>query len=402
MESVLAAIGIAAAILLTRGLFAALFARVHQPGVVAELCVGILVGSFASQALGLTHVTIALPVVKSILYCVSYPALIAFMFCLGYEVDVALLRQGMSRASSIGAWAIIVPFGLTYGLLALRLPWGIDTSSSTLGDLTVCTVIAVTAFPVMSRILEEFKLLGSRLGITALCAAGINDLFAWSLLAVLTALINRSAGSVGWYAVLSASFVAFIVLDRLASTRRLPSWTGGVTRVAMLAAGTAVAMRIGIDTVLVAYAAGVFLQRFQQLAAFMPRVRWLATALMPLFFVLSGMNATMAGALAAIPAAAAWTVWASLTKGGTSFLAARASGFDTQESCVVGALMNCRGVVSLVFLAVALRNGLITPHTYTVLLIVAVVTTLMTAPIIALAERVGGRRLITAAEQTAA
>ena len=118
-----------------------------------------------------------------------------------------------------------------------------------------------------------------------------------------------------------------------------------------------------------------------------------------LFFVLSGMNAASRGLLADLPAIGLWTVWASLAKGGSSYIAARVNRFDKQGALLVASLMNCRGVVSLIFLSVGLRNGLISPHTYGVLLVVALVTTLMSTPLIILSVRLTGRSLVAAAEQ---
>ena len=392
-ESVIAALVVAAVVLLSRDVFAALFARVQQPRVVAELCVGILVGSILSQSIGLLHLAISVAAVKSVLYWVSYPALIAYMFCLGYETDVVRLKEGFAKSSSIAAWAIVVPFALTYCILALHLAWGIDSSSG-LGNLTICTVMAVTAFPVMSRILEELDMLASRLGIIALSAAAVDDLVAWTVLVALTAMMNTAgaASSVWARAGLALALALVILGGRYVLNRPLPDWLAGVIAAGMLALGIVVAALIGVDPILFAFAIGLLVQHARWSAAFMQRVRSWATTFMPLFFVLSGMNAGLAGALAAVPAACAWTLWASLTKGGAAFAAARVNGFGNREAFMVGSLMNCKGVVSLVFLSVALRNGLITAQTYTVLLLVALITTMMSKPLIVLAERWGSRR----------
>jgi Kef-type K+ transport system membrane component KefB len=342
---------VAAAVLLACALGAPLFARIRQPRVVAELCVGILVGFGLAQGTAALGIPIPLPQVKAVLYWISEPALLAYMFCLGYETNVAHLRDGLARSSSIAASRIVVAFTLTYCLLSLNLAWGIDQASSVGGKLAICGAMAVTAFPVMARILDELKMLGSRVGLTALSAAAVDDLFAWTLLAVLGAIATGSAA--------------------------------------------------GIDPIIVAFAAGLLTPRMPFVSEALRHVQRWATRLMPLFFALAGMNAVIAGWLTALPAIALWTAWATLTTAGASYVSARANQFDRQSSLTIAALMNCRGVVGLIFLSVGLRNGLITQHTYAVLLAVALATTFMTTPIVVLAARLRRGSVTGAAGQPA-
>ena len=379
---------VVAAVLVACAIGAPLFARIRQPRVVAELCVGILAGFALAQGAAALGIAVPMPQVKAVFYWISEPALLAYMFCLGYETPVARLRHGLARSSSIAVSCIVVAFSLTYCLLSLNLAWGIDQASS-LGKLAICGAMAVTAFPVMARILDELKLLSSRVGLTALSAAAVDDLFAWTLLAVLGVLATGSAVSPNaWLAraLFALSCVAAIVLVRslTRSERRLPV-------VALAGAGTllllvVIAMLLGIDPIIVAFAGGLLAPRIALAEPLRHVQRW-ATRLMPLFFALAGMNAILVGWLTALPAIALWTAWATLTTGGASYVSARANQFDRQSSLMIAALMNCRGVVGLIFLSIGLRNGLITQHTYAVLLGVALATTFMTTPVVALAAR---------------
>jgi len=329
---------VAAAALLACALGAPLFARIRQPRVVAELCVGILAGFALAQGAAAFGLPVLTAQVKGILYWISEPALLAYMFCLGYATNLTHLRDGLARSSSIAFSRIGVAFTLTFLILSVNWAWGIDPAPSLGGKLAICGAMSVTAFPVMARILDELRMLSSRVGLTALSAAGVDDALAWTLLGVLGAIATGSAA--------------------------------------------------GIDPVLVAFGAGLLTPRLPAISEPLKQVQQWATRLMPLFFTLSGMNAVITGWLTVLPAIALWTMWATLTTAGGSYAAARANRFGKHSSLTIAALMNCRGVVGLIFLSVGLRNGLITQHTYAVLLGVALATTFLTTPIVILTARV--------------
>ncbi|HEV2741054.1 MAG TPA: cation:proton antiporter [Candidatus Elarobacter sp.] len=381
---------VVAAVLAACAIGAPLFARIRQPRVVAELCVGILAGFGLAQGAAALGIAVPMPQVKAVLYWISEPALLAYMFCLGHATNVAHVRDGLARSSSIAVSRIVVAFTLTYCLLSLNLVWGLDQASSLGGKLAICGAMAVTAFPVMARILDELKMLSSRVGLTALSAAAVDDLFAWTLLAVLGAIATGAGASPNvWLerALFSLPCVATIVLIRSLTKRerRLPI-------VALASVGTllllvVIAMLLGIDPIIVAFAGGLLAPRIPAVSEPLRHVQRWATRLMPLFFALAGINAIIVGWLTALPAIALWTAWATVTTAGASYISARANQFDRQSSLMIASLMNCRGVVGLIFLSIGLRNGLITQHTYAVLLGVALATTLMTTPIVIFTAR---------------
>ena len=381
---------VAGAVLVVCAIGAPLFAKIRQPRVVAELCIGILAGFGLAQGAAALGIPVPMPQIKAVLYWISEPALLAYMFCLGYETNVAHVRDGLARSSSIAASSIVVAFTLTYCLLSLNLGWGIDQASSFGGKLAICGAMAVTAFPVMARILDELKMLSSRIGLTALSAAAVGDLFAWTLLAVLGVIATGSAASPSvWLerALFALPCAAMIVLIR-SLTRRERS----LPVVALAGVGTflllvVIAMLLGIDPVIVAFAGGLLAPRVLAVSEPLRHVQRWSARLMPLFFALAGINAIIVGWLTAVPAIALWTAWATLTTGGASYVSARVNQFDRQSSLTIAALMNCRGIVGLIFLSIGLRNGLITPHTYAVLLGVALATTFMTTPVVVLMAR---------------
>jgi Kef-type K+ transport system membrane component KefB len=356
---------------------------------VAELCVGILAGFALAQGAAALGIPVPMAQVKAVLYWISEPALLAYMFCLGYATNVAHVRDALARSSSIAASSIVVAFTLTFCLLSLNLAWGLEASSFG-GKLAICGAMAVTAFPVMARILGELKLLSGRVGLTALSAAAVNDVFAWTLLAVLGALAAGSAASPSAW--LARALFALPCVATIVLIRSLTKHERRLSMLALAGAGTlsllvVIAVLLGIDPVIVAFAGGLLAPRIPAVSEPLRHVQRVATALMPLFFALAGMNAIIVGWLTAIPAIVLWTAWATLTTAGASYVSARANQFDRQSSVMIAALMNCRGVVGLIFLSIGLRNGLITQHTYAVLLGVALATTFMTTPIVVLTAR---------------
>jgi Kef-type K+ transport system membrane component KefB len=138
----------------------------------------------------------------------------------------------------------------------------------------------------------------------------------------------------------------------------------------------------GIDPILGAFATGLLTPRSTYVQAAASYLRRLSTAALPLFFALSGMSVEIPALTGALPAVAFWTLLCTVTKVGASFLAATATRLGPRESLTAGALMNCRGVVGIIFLTLAERNGLIEASAYSVLLLVFLICTVICTPIV--------------------
>lgn len=380
---------VSAAILLICRICTPLFARVKQPSVVAELCVGIVLGLTAAKWSTALHIEFAMPDLKAVLYWTSEPTLFVYMLFLGYSIDLGRFKAELARSSSIALLALLVPFAIVYALLASHLPLGITAPSSVLGTLAICGAVTVTAMPVMARILDELKLIGTRVGTASISAAAIDDLFSWILLGILSAVVGGRAvqgkGLPTTIAIAGLCLAAIIIL-RLLLQRYSGARATATIAVATVALSVILARELNIDILLLSFAIGLSIPRIDAISAVVERSQGFVTRLMPLFFVLSGMKAADSGWYLALSAILIWVALAT-TKGAMAYVAARATRFDKCSALMVGALMNCRGVVSLIFLSVGLRNGLITEQTYTVLLMVALLTTFMTTPLVLAIQR---------------
>ncbi|HEV2738187.1 MAG TPA: cation:proton antiporter [Candidatus Elarobacter sp.] len=390
------------AVLLCCRLCAPLFAKICQPRVVAEMVLGIAIGGAVAQASGTAGISSAFAHLKPVLHWLSEPALWAYMFCLGFETDLGRLRSGARTALAIAVTALIVPFCATFAIVAFGVPWAAEAgSSSPVAAVAVSGAMAVTALPVMFRIVEDLNLLKSRVGMVALTAAAIDDLFSWTVLAILIAVTNRAvtASSMLQFAAVTVLCIAGIAGGRYVLARNAAAAVGSRARfatvvltIAMIVLALLPPALARIDPVLLAFVGGLLVPRAESIKRHIEMLRSCAVALLPLFFVVTGMNAGNITSLA-LPAIAFWTAWACVTKGGSSYLAALANGFGRRRATIVGALMNCRGVASLIFLSVGLRYGLITNATYSVLLVVALITTVIGTPLILLSEGIARRRL---------
>ena len=368
-----------------------LFAAIRQPRVIVELCVGIAVGMLLAKLFGGTQ---QIATVRTGLYWISAPALFIYMYCIGYESDLTAFKSGLRDSSRVAIAGLVVPFGATYAALTLHLAPAF-ASGSTLGELAISGAVSATAFPVLLRILDETKRLGTRLGGIVLSAAGLDDIFSWTLLGVLTLLVQHSGGVSNLFARLVA---AVVCLFGAYACRLLVKQQPSLVLTVIASAGIvilalAASLLTGIDPIVASFGAGLFTPASAIGSRLTAHLQHIATKALPLFFGLSGMNVDVSGWWGALPAVAFWTVLASITKAGASFFAALASRFSSPDSVAIAALMNCRGLVGLIFLALARHNGLIDPSMYSILVIAALATTLMSTPIVEWAGGTGWQSL---------
>lgn len=370
-----------------------LFAAFRQPPVVAELCVGIIVGILLTSVFHLdAHV---LATLKSGLYWFSEPALLVYMYCLGYEVERRAFKSKFRDSVLIATCAFGVPFAITAWLL--RLHWGpLIDPPSTLGSLAICGVVSATAFPVLARILRATGLMVTRVGTVALSAAAVNDLISWTLLAVLTVLVRPGSAKLepshlaGATICITAAYVGGHTLRR--TSHPVVSSIGSFA-IGIFAMFTAVL--IGIDPTIGAFASGLCTPRSPIVSVIIAKSQSLATKALPLFFCYSGLGTELTASVDMLPAAVFWAALSTITKGGAAFLAAIGR-MSRLEALAVGVLMNCRGLVGIIFLSLALRNGLIKPLPYSILILVSLITTLMCTPVVRWLDSSdrGGLRLI--------
>ncbi|MEV4969335.1 cation:proton antiporter [[Kitasatospora] papulosa] len=382
---------------------AALARRVGQPPVVGEIAAGILLGPSLLGWLWPTGQALLIPP-ESIPYAgaLGQLALLVFMFLIGLELDLGVLR-GLGRTALVVSQAsialpLLLGAALASGMYATMAP---EAAGKLPFVLFIAVALSITAFPVLARILTDRGMYHTPLGALAMACAAVNDAMAWCLLAVVVT-ITRSGSALD--PVVTVALSAFFLVAMLYVIRpALARWTPGTGRAGrhtpdaerdgllLLTVFTGICLsslatdRIGLHALFGAFVFGLVLPRGSlpvERAA--TRLRTVVVPLLlPLFFAHTGLR-TDIGMLGndLVPWlwAAAITAVAVLGKWGGSAVAARACGQGWRNALSLGVLMNCRGLTELVILNIGLELGLIGRDLFTMLVLMALVTTALTSP----------------------
>jgi Kef-type K+ transport system membrane component KefB len=401
---------IAAVVILVscRGL-ARLLRPLGQPPVVAEMAAGVLLGP---SLLGLlapgTEHWLFPTALRPVLYTTGQIGLAIFMFQAGHEFDTGKLRGVARSAVTISVAGITVPLALGTALAYLArgpvrlFPAGVPAH---VGALFVGVTLAITAFPMLARIISERGLAGTRFGSLALAGGALDDVTAWVLLAAVIGMVHGMRPFL--LAVGAVLAMAALLVPVARSGRRLETLLSGRSAedVLLLVVGAVFLAawftdRAGLYAVFGAFSLGVALPRSAPLekavAAVGPVSR---VVLVPLFFTYSGLN-TDFGLLtggAMLLFSAACVVVAVAGKFGACWLAARAAGEPPDVAVRVGTLMNARGLMQLIALNVGLAAGVVAPALFATLVLVALVTTVAATPLLTLWDRLDARRAARAA-----
>ena len=375
------------------------FQRIGQPRVVGEMIAGIvlgpsLLGRLFPEAFAHLFPSSAIPGIAVL----SQLGLLLFMFVVGLEVDLAHMFKRRTAIVLISNFSIVLPLALGFGLAKTLYQQfaGAGVAFLTFGFF-MGMAMSVTAFPVLARILKDRNLLGTSLGTVAISCAAIDDISAWLLLAILTAVVH-SAQSWSHFAVrllLLAGFVAMMLVP----VRRAVSFVesmyqrcgAGVELISIVVLITLAASwtteHLGVHALFGAFVAGLIMPNNRQMTnEIVERIESVSLALLlPLFFALTGLRTridlltgkSMWGYTLAI------LVTAVVGKLAGAAFTAKASGMKWKDSLGLGILMNTRGLVELVILNAGLDLGILTPPLFTMMVIMALVTTFMTTPILA-------------------
>lgn len=375
-----------------------LFRKVGQPSVVAEIVAGILLGPSLLGMISPGALHALFP--ASSLAALSVTAqlgLVFFMFLVGLEFDVGLLR-GQGRASlAISVAGILVPFVLG-GLLAFPLEplLGVAGVPPLTLALFMGIAMSVTAFPVLARILAERHLLRTRIGALALASAAANDVVAWCLLAVVVAVASASGvGSAATTIALTVPYVMVMWMVVRPALARLGPRAGSVVSADLVSAvflllllSAAATEWIGIHALFGAFLFGAVVPRESGLAErLIEKLEDLVTLVMlPLFFAYSGLRTeiSLLNSVEGWQTAGVVVLVATVGKFGGTALAARLAGLELRGAAAIGILMNTRGLMELVVLNVGLDLGVVSPELFTMMVVMALVTTLATSPILEL------------------
>jgi Kef-type K+ transport system membrane component KefB len=367
--------------------------RLGQPTVIGEMLAGILLGPTLFS--GAVTQTLFPSQVMPALGTLSDLGVAVFIFLVGLEYDRRLLRSQGRITISVALGAIVVPFGL--GVLVAVAAFGHHAS----GDrpafvLFLGTAMAVTAFPVLARILIDRQLLHTPIGGLALACASLDDVLAWALLAVVAALAG--GGTQPWLVLLVLPLAALLqlvarpLLERLAARPARPAGplVGGLTGAAVVVALGAglwlsawATAAMGLHLIFGAFLFGVAMPRDGAIALRERVLPWIqrisSVLLLPVFFTIAGLKVDLStldsialGELALILLVAVGGKCVGAVVG------ARLHGVDIRRSAVLAVLLNTRGLTELIVLAVGLQLGVLDDQLYSLMVVMALVTTTMT------------------------
>ncbi|MCX5063740.1 cation:proton antiporter [Streptomyces sp. NBC_00201] len=371
--------------------FGGLARRVGQPAVVGEICAGLLA---SPMVITTANAEAVLPVeVKPLLGALANVGLATFMFLIGYELDGGFLRDRRGAALGVAAGSVVVPMAAGVAL-AVPLAAMYAPGHHTAFVLFVGVAMSVTAFPVLARILADCGLNRHSVGSLALASAAIGDLVAWIGLAGVVA--YASAFGQWQMALLPVYLVLMIAVVRPvlgAVVRRVQDRDRPVERlIPLLVAGLMLSCAatewLGIHFIFGAFAFGAVMPRNvlgTLRTQIMRQMEQVGHILLPLYFVVAGVKvdlstftpATVLTLIAVIGVAV-------LSKAGGAYVGARLSGLAHSVAMPIAVLMNTRGLTEIVILAVALEKGLIDQSFYSMMVVMAVVTTAMTGPLLRL------------------
>ncbi|WP_432050931.1 cation:proton antiporter [Verrucosispora sp. NA02020] len=369
--------------------------RLRQPPVIGEVLVGILLGPTLFN--GLVSDTLFPTDIRPILTALATIGVVLFMFTVGTELNAGLLRGRRMVAGTVAAGSIAVPFGLG-ALLAVYLFPRHPTDSKLGFVLFMGAAMSVTAFPVLARILIDRGLSRTWLGSVALACAAIDDVLAWTLLAVVVAVAGAGAGSV-WVLLFVPYVLAMFLVVRPLVARLLAERTEGgpprpaalvITLVGLLLSA-AFTDWIGLHFIFGAFLFGVVMPRSvlpeQGVTALVSeRITHLnSMLLLPIFFVVAGLKVDLS--TMDVGDAIELGLILTVAVGGKfvgAFAAARLSGVAPRPAGALAVLMNTRGLTELIILAVGLELGMLDGQLYSSMVVMALVTTAMAGPLLQL------------------
>ncbi|KAK4986539.1 hypothetical protein LTR50_005223 [Elasticomyces elasticus] len=375
----------------------------RQPRVIAEVIGGVLLGpSVMGRIPGFTAAIFPSAAMPN-LSLIANLGLVLFLFLVGLEVDLRYLASNWRIALSVGTLGMALPFGL-----GCAISWGLyhefrhEPGTVTIGFgvymLFIGVAMAITAFPVLCRILTELKLLSTPVGIIVLSAGVGNDVVGWILLALCVALVNAGTGITAlWVLLTCLGYILFLVfavrpafmwvLRRTRSLQDGPSQSIVALTLLIALISAFFTGVIGVHPIFGAFMAGLICPHEGGFAIKVTeKVEDLVSALfLPLYFALSGLSTNL-GLLdtgitwAYVIGVVAIAFIAKFTGGA---LAARLNGLVWRESFTIGALMSCKGLVELIVLNIGLQAKILSTRTFTIFVVMALITTFATTPLTA-------------------
>lgn len=411
-----------AIVIVTARLCGLLLRAVHQPPVLGEIIGGIVLGpSVLGMIPGDPSRDLFPPEVRAGLTAIGGIGLVLFMFVVGLEFELTKVRRHKRTVIGVSAGSVALPFACGIGLAAVLYDSHSSVGSSSVSfvpfALFIATALSITAFPVLARILLERGWQQTRLGAVAIACAAVQDGVGWLLLAVsLVAFEAHGVGPLIRVVLETAAFIGVLVtvvrpLLRVVLRRLSPGGELSVNVVAVAAVGllasAGTTQLIGLQSVLGAFAFGVAFPRREnpRFAKSISRALRPTTmaVLLPIYFLASGLNVNLGGLDSRAPIELV-LIFACACVGkllGTT-LGARAVGLRGDDAYRLAALMNARGLIELIVLNVGLTADVLDRQLFTEFVVMAVVTTMMTGPLLGLVQARAAKRPSAEIDETLA
>jgi Kef-type K+ transport system membrane component KefB len=378
------------------GVLGQLFRRVGQPAVIGEVVAGLALGPSLLGRVWPEATEFLLPTsVAPVLSVIAQIGVILYMFLIGLELNPGLLKDRTQATLAISHASIVVPFILGAALALILYP---RVSSSdvpfTSFALFFGVAMSITAFPVLARILTDQRLQATPLGVLALACAATGDATAWCLLAFVVGVAQAKVSGAFFVIGLTLAFIAFMFLivrpmakRMLRSTDSTPLTRGGVAVVLVaLLLSALITEWIGIHAIFGAFLLGAVIPHDSAVAReFIHKLEDLVTVLLlPAFFALTGMRVQ----IGLVNGLEQWLIClliivvATVGKFGGTMVSARLTGLDWRGASALGLLMNTRGLMELIVLNIGLDLHIISPTLFTMMVLMALVTTIATTPLV--------------------
>ncbi|KAJ4985198.1 K+ homeostasis protein kha1 [Stagonosporopsis vannaccii] len=376
--------------------------KIRQPPVIAEVITGIVLGpSIMGRIPNFTNTIFPKESMAGFTLAANI-GLIFYLFLVGLEIDIRFLVRNWRTAISVASLDMAIPFGLGYAL-AYGLyrqfrdePNIVNINFATFG-LFVAIAIAITAFPVLCRILSSLNLLNSNVGVVTLTSGIANDVIGWVLLALCVTLVNSGNGITALYVLLAATgyavFLAYAVrpgftwiLRKTHSLENGPSQGVVALIILMVLISAFFTDIIGAHSVFGAFMIGLMCPHEGGFAIKLTeKLEDVVAALfLPLFFARSGLSTNLglldSGITWGYVVAIIVVAFVSKVIGGT--IGARLNGLLWRESFTIGSLMSCKGLVELIVLNIGLQARILSTRTFTMFVVMALVTTFATTPLV--------------------
>ena len=373
--------------------------RIGQTAAVGEIIVGILLGP---SLFGLLAPDVFQYVFHSgspePMQMLSQIGLVLLMFQIGLEFDFSHLNERRNRKAMlwVAAASLIAPFALGYGIGHISAPILSPSAHPVISALFIATAFSITALPILGRIMMEFDMTRTPIGVIAISAAAINDVIGWLLLALITTLTLSDFNAVSFAVKVALVLVFFVVswfgvrplmkniLHRFDAKNGALSnnLLGLVLAAIFLSAMTT--YQLGIFAIFGGFMMGVLLHdEHAFVKTWRTRISpFVMVFFLPIFFTYTGLRTN----IGSLDSASAWgwcgliVLLATLGKFGGAYIAARLTGMNHTEAKVLGIMMNTRALMELIVINVGYELGVISQQMFTILVIMAIFSTVITSP----------------------